>query len=195
MANLPREQRPRSANRKLISLRLAGALVLGILSVSAGIAAAATFSASLERDTVTLGDSVTLALNFEGGSPKAVPAIPSTPNLQITSAGQSSQFNLVNGQMSSTVTYNFSVTPRQVGEFTIPALVAEVNGQRLSSQPLKLTAVRNAPPPDAASAANQVAFLRLVLPKSEVYAGEIIVARCGSRHPAVQPSGAAGGRV
>ncbi len=176
MANLPRAQRPRAVSRKLIFLRFAWTLLLGVLFIRSATAGAATFTASLDHDTIALGDSATLSLKFEGGSPRAVPAPPATPNLQIAYVGQSSQVNFVNGQVNSSITHSFTLTPRQVGEFTIPALTAEVNGQRLSSQPLLLKVSRTAPPPDAASASNQVAFLRLVLPKKEVYVGEVIVA-------------------
>src|SRR6266699_6803617 len=37
---------------------------------------AATFTAGLSRDTVTLGETVTLSLTFAGGTPQSVPAPP-----------------------------------------------------------------------------------------------------------------------
>ena len=159
------------------------------------------FTASLDRDTVTLGESVTLALNFEGGSPEAAPVMPAIPNLQIAYGGQSSQFNLDNGRMSSTVTYNFSVTPRQVGEFAIPALVAEVNGQRLSSQPLKLTVVRNRAAAGHRQRRQPGRLSAAVLPKRKCMSAKLSWRNCsftcamGPKHPAVQHGGAAGGRI
>ncbi len=39
--------------------------------------------------------------------------------------------SFINGAMTSTVTITFSVMARQAGEFTIPALTADVNGQQL----------------------------------------------------------------
>ena len=50
-------------------------------------------------------------------------------------------------------------------------------GQPLLSQPLRLKTLKpGAPPPDAAASATQLAFLKLVLPKTNVYLGEIITA-------------------
>src|SRR5690348_8971283 len=92
----------------------------------AATAAGASFTASLDRDTVTLGESVKLSLTFSGAAPEDVPALPAIPDLRIDYIGPSSQFSLINGQVSSTVTHVFQVTPRQVGEFTIPALSATV---------------------------------------------------------------------
>src|ERR1044071_1590406 len=140
------------------------------------LAAGATFTATLDRDTVTLGEEATISLTFSGGSPLGAPSPPNIPGLQIDYLGQSTQISIIQGESSSTVTHNFRVVPRQTGEFVIPALTAEVNGQKLTSQPIKLKVLKpGAPPPEAINSGSQLAFLRLVLPKKEVYVGENIV--------------------
>src|SRR2546430_2491677 len=45
---------------------------------------AASFTATLDRETVAVGESATLSLSFEGGEPKSIPVPPAIPNLQIT---------------------------------------------------------------------------------------------------------------
>jgi len=153
------------------------ALLCTFVLLFAGNVRAANFTASLDRDTITLGESASLALTFDGASPNDVPAPPPIANLQFTYIGPSSQFSFVNGQTSSTVTHNFQVTPRQAGDFTIPALSATVNGQKLSTLPLRLKVLKpNAPPPEAVNAGTQPAFLKLILPKKEVYLNEVITA-------------------
>ena len=138
---------------------------------------AATFTASLDRDTIMLGESTTLSLTFEGGSPKDVPT-PNVPGLQIVNAGNSQNFSIINNQMSSTVTVTYSITPRKTGEFIIPELVADVGGLQLTNQPLKLTVTPpNAPPPEAVNSGSEVAFMKLTLPEKEVYPGEVLAAR------------------
>jgi hypothetical protein len=139
---------------------------------------AATFTASLDRDTISLGESATLSLTFEDGSPRNVPTPPNVAGLQIAYVGPSSQFSFVNGETKSTVTYNFTLTPRQAGDFTIPALAADVGGQRLSSSPLRLKVLPpNSPPPAAVNSGSEVAFMKLTLPEKEVYPGEVLAAR------------------
>lgn len=138
----------------------------------AGVAPAATFTASLDREAITLGDSATLSLTFAGAQPKNVPT-PNVPGLQITQAGNSQSFSLINGAMSSTVTISFSVTSQQPGEYTIPALAADVGGQQLSTEPLKLTVSKvTAPSAEAVNSGNEVAFLKLGFPKPKVFVGE-----------------------
>src|SRR5690349_2434528 len=98
-------------------------MVLFAVALLARTAAAVSFTASLDRDAITLGENATLSLAFEGGQSKNVP-VPNVPGLQITQIGNSQNFSIVNGAMSSTITVTFSVTAQQPGEFTIPALVA-----------------------------------------------------------------------
>lgn len=142
-----------------------------------GAAWAASFTASLDRDTLTLGESASLSLTFEGASPRSVPA-PQVSGLQFVQAGTSQNMTIVNGAMSSTVTVSFSVTPQRAGEFTIPALTADLGGQQLSTEPLKLIVSKAAPPSaEALNSGNEVAFLKLILPKQKIYTGESVLAR------------------
>lgn len=151
-----------------------GSLLL-CLFATAVPAFAATFTASLDRNPVTLGESVALSLTFEGGAPKATPPAPAIPGLRIAYLGPSSQFSFINGSVSSVVTHNFTVTPLKAGEFTIPAITADVDGTQLTSQPLKLSVLSpNAPPPTAENAGEQLAFLKLSLPKTNIYLGEVL---------------------
>ena len=142
-----------------------------------GAAWAASFTATLDRDALTLGESATLSLTFEGGSPGRVPA-PSVSGLQFAQAGTSQNMSWINGAMSATVTVSFSVTPQRAGEFTIPALTADVNGQQLATAPLKLIVSKaSAPSAAALNSGAEIAFLKLNFPKQKVYAGESVVAR------------------
>jgi BatD DUF11 like domain len=156
---------------------VAAAFCLLLLWLGATPARAATFTASLDNDTLTLGQSTTLSLTFDGGSPKNAPVVPEIPGLQISYVGPSSQFSFINGQTSSTVTHHFTVTPQRTGDFVIPALSADVDGVRLTSQPLQLRVVQ----PSAASVSqinsgSQIAFMKLTLPEDKVFVGEAVTA-------------------
>jgi hypothetical protein len=162
---------------RLNVLPVVAGFCLILLWLAVAPARAATFTASMDDDTLTLGQSTTLSLTFEGGSPQSTPELPDIPGLQISYVGPSSQFSFINGQTSSTVTHHFTITPQRAGEYVIPALTASVDGTRLTSQPLTLRVVQ----PSAASAAqidsgSQIAFMKLALPEDKVYAGEVVTA-------------------
>ncbi|MGO8681664.1 MAG: BatD family protein [Limisphaerales bacterium] len=163
--------------RKLNLLPVAVGFCLILLWFAVPPARAASFTASLDRDTIAIGEQATLSLTFEGGQSKNVPT-PSVPGLQITQIGTSQSVNIVNGATSSTVTVAFSVMARQAGEFTIPTLTADVNGQQLSTLPLKLTVLKaNAPSAATVNSGSEVAFMRLLLPQKTVYAGQSLTAQ------------------
>ena len=152
-------------------------LAMLLVALLPGAVWAASFTASLDRDAITLGEHATLSLAFEGAQPQNVPA-PSVAGLQFTQAGTSQNVSIVNGAMSSTVTVSFSVTPQSEGEFIIPALTADVNGQQLSTAPLKLIVHRaSAPSAAAVNSGGEVAFLKLNIPKQKIFAGETVVAQ------------------
>jgi hypothetical protein len=154
---------------------LTGLLVAALLN---GAAFAASFTASLDRDTITFGEQATLSLTFEGGQPANV-SMPQVSALQMNQVGNSSQTTSdFNGHSSFVTTILVAVIPRQIGEFTIPALTADVNGQHLSTAPLKLT-VQNADAPTAAiiNSGSEVAFMKLILPQKKVYVGQTLTAQ------------------
>jgi hypothetical protein len=166
--------------RNSAQFRLPGFKALCVLALClfmAIAARAASFTASLDRDTIELGENATLSLSFTGGQPQNVPA-PEVPGLQFANAGNSSSFSFVNGQMTSSVTVTFNVTPQQAGGFTIPSMTVEIGGQQLSSQPLKLTVSQPAAPSNVQiNSGSQVAFMRLNLPTQKVYPGQVVPAQ------------------
>ena len=163
---------PRSRSR--FGLRLLFAVLLLLLwSAAPSALRAASFTATLDRGNVTVGETATLSLTFKGGEPKSIPALPQLPNLQIAGEGSSRNISIDNGQVSASISQTFALTPTQPGEFIIPALKAEIDGQVLTTQPLKLTAVK-ADSSAANAAGEKLAFFKLSVPKKEIYVGEIL---------------------
>lgn len=150
--------------------RFTAALAGSLAWLAAFSLSAATFTATLDRDTVAIGENATLTLKFEGGQPKDMPSLPNIPNLQIAAQGSFKNFTLINGAGSSSYTYTYSVTPTQPGDYTIPTLGAIVDGKVLTSTPLKLKAAKQA---NAENSGDQLAFLKLFVPKKEVFLGEV----------------------
>lgn len=151
------------------------ALIAALLWLVIPVAAmAANFTVSLDRDTINLGESAMLTMTFEGGDPNTLPTLPAIANLNYSSPSRSEQTSLVfNGaqsQSSHQITYVYPLTPTQLGEYVIPEMTAVIEGQTFNSQPVKLT-VTKAPAP---SVNPKSVFLKLVVPKTEVYIGEIL---------------------
>jgi hypothetical protein len=153
-------------------------LVVVLVALFTGAVFAASFTASLDRDAITLGENVTLSLKFDGIQPSDTPAIPDIAGLQFQYIGPSSSFTFINGQTSSSITYNYTVTAQHDGQFTIPALRADIGGQSFASLPLTLTVSKVAAPSAAdLDTGDQVAFMKFIFPKNKIYVGEAVLGR------------------
>src|SRR5213595_2386704 len=85
--------------RRSVHGRKAGVLFVCLL-LSAFAARSATFTATLDRDTVGVGESATLSLTFEGGNPESMADF-EIANVRIEARGTSQNFSLVNGKANS----------------------------------------------------------------------------------------------
>src|SRR5262245_57052707 len=174
---LRQHMRWRETNRKLIS-RVASfywvaALSLVSLGVPAGWAAPG-FTAQLDRNVVPIGESVTLSLVFEDIKPAGAPALPPLQNLTVTGGvGQSSQMTFVNGQRTESLTLTYTLVPMAPGDVVIPSISVAANGRTFTSQPIQLKIVpANSPAANPAATLTNLAFIRLVVPRTDVYVGE-----------------------
>ena len=130
---------------------------------------AANFTVSLDRDSISMGENATLTMTFENGAPSQLPSLPAIPNLRIVdNGGDSTQTVIVNGNVTTSRMHTFSVVPSQTGSYTIPAFSVEIGGQKFTSQPLTLTVGKQG------AVSSQTAFLKLIVPKNQVYLGEIL---------------------
>jgi hypothetical protein len=135
-------------------------------------ASAVTFSASLDRNAIRVGEQVVLTLRFDGGQPSGVPRLPDVPNLQIQFGGQSQQISIINGQRTASLLLTYVVTAAKPGDYTIPAFNVPAAGAMLPSQPLALKVHPAAAKLPDTEAYRQFTFLRLRAGKTNVFLGE-----------------------
>lgn len=133
------------------------------------------FKATLDRDSVIVGENVTLTLTIEDTQLSGTPNLPAIPGLQVIGTSSSQQNTIVNGKMNSVQSFIFTLVVNQPGDITIPAMQMNLNGQRVSSAPVKLKVLREDPSSPPPSLAINMAFLWLVFPKKELYVGEAVV--------------------
>src|ERR1043166_3202256 len=149
------------------------AVLLLALIVVQSVCAAPGVTARLDRNSITLGENATLSISYENLTPSGPPDFPAVAGLAVAAFGQSSRGGLdPAGNPVARFEYNYILSPSQAGDFTIPAIPVQANGQNFVTTPLKLKVVAAPPPPP--EAANQSAFLKLVVPKNEIYLGEPI---------------------
>ena len=139
-------------------------------------ASAAKFTASLDRENIIVGETVTLKLQFDGVNPGGVPQLPAIPGLQVAGAiSQGSSSTIGPEGQQSTHWYSIPLAATQAGDITIPSFQLDIAGQRLATIPIKLKVVSEDPISPPGELDQKSAFLWLSLPKTECYVGETIV--------------------
>lgn len=136
----------------------------------------ATFTATLDRNSIALGEQVVLTLKFENGQPQEVSGLPQVEGLRYGPVSQSSQMSFDNGTQSSVVTYTVPIEPTHAGDFVIPAFRAKMNGQIVSTQPITLKVAAGDASAPSAGNANRAAFISIVFPKTNLFVNEPVVA-------------------
>lgn len=162
-------------------MRMSGLLLLAVL-VAGGASGQTTFEAAVDRTQVGVGEQFTLSFTLTGSS------MGGGKNLQPPDLGkfhimagpnQSSSVQIINGAVSSSVTYSYILQPREVGKVTIGAASIEAGGAVLRSQPVTIDVVKGAPKPkqqaggqDQAAQLGDNLFLRAVVDRTHVIQGE-----------------------
>ena len=118
---------------RLIALSLLFLFVLG--------AHAQRAVATLDRSTVAVGEGVGFSIACENFQPSKIPRLSFIPGLRIAGAGSGRSFQLGGGQQTSTLTYNFLITPNKTGTYTLPALSISSREGVFKTQALKLRVV------------------------------------------------------
>lgn len=141
-----------------------GIILLGSWRAIAG------FDATLDRNTIAIGESATLTLTFENCTPGSEPVIPRVANLEI--GNYISQATRMFNQ-SITITRDYPVRPAKEGDYVIPPIrVTLNNGQQVVSKPLTLKVSKS--PLPAPAGTPEPAFVKLIIPRQQIYLGETI---------------------
>ena len=161
-------------------------LFLALITIAAtqsGFAASPSVMAVLSDSQPAVGQMVQLEIKVNGANSANVPETISIDGLEINQTGTSRQFEMHNFDVTSSVTYNYTVLPLKTGQFKIPPQTVRIGSSSLQTPELHLNVAassnRSAQPGrrDADSGdLRNIARVELVLPKQTAYIGEAIPA-------------------
>lgn len=144
---------------------------------------AADFQASVDRNPVGVGEQFTLTFTLSNagvGGGKNM-QLPDMSKFHIMSGpNQSTSMQIINGAVSSSVTYGYILQPKEIGKFIIGACTIDVGGKTLRSAPLQIEVVKGSPrakqqAPGAEDVSAQIGdnlFLRATVDRTHVAQGE-----------------------
>ena len=137
-------------------------------------------SVSIDKNTVSLGDSVRLSLTVRGNASASPAQLPEIPDFDVTYLGSrqesfSSITIVIQGKKTEDrrsgggTMFEYDLTPRKTGTLTIPQFNFTLGGQKYRTHQPYLIQVLEAP------ALSEDLFVKTSVKQSEVYLGERIV--------------------
>jgi hypothetical protein len=151
--------------------------------------AALVGSASAEEPSVTavltssetaVGQPVRLQIQVKGDRNAAAPSQISVDGLEIQSTGQMQSFEMRNFNVTSSVTFSYTILPQRAGKFVIPPQTVRVGSASLRTPELILNVTDSQNQSPRSNRAPAVAdpkkstFAELIVPKTTAYVGEMI---------------------
>ncbi|HUX24778.1 MAG TPA: BatD family protein, partial [Burkholderiales bacterium] len=129
---------------------------------------AADVQATLDRNSVQMGDTVTLNLrvNHSSGNVQAPDLGALNKDFEILGTSQNSSLSVVNGTATSTLTFGVALRPRHEGLLQIPSLT--VDGSQTAPLQLHVTAAS----PTAAASAGADVFMEAQVEPHQAYVGQ-----------------------
>jgi oxygen tolerance protein BatD len=97
-----------------------------------------SIQARLDRDTVSVDDTLTLTIVIRGGTTFSTPDIPPLGHFDVVGRSSGNAIEIINGNLSSTMTYEYLLSPRAPGDFSIGPIKVYIEGQEYSAGPLKV---------------------------------------------------------
>ena len=174
-------------NSGVHAMKASRRIVTALCAVACGAAiaraGAAEFRASVDRAQVGLGDQFSLVFTLANGGMGGGKnlQLPDMAHFHVMSGpNESSSMQIINGAVSSSVTYEYVLQPKDLGKFTIGPASIEVDGATLKSNPVAIEVVKGSPHPKQQTGGNedvtaQLAdnlFLHAIVDRTHVVQGE-----------------------
>lgn len=149
-------------------------------------AATPSVTAVLSDSQPSVGQVVQLEIKVNGAQSANVPEMISIDGLEIHQTGTSRQFEMHNFDVTSSVTYNYTILPLKAGRFKIPPQTVRVGNDSLKTPELALdvaqgssnnsTGAGGSSQSGRAAVGTKAAFAELIIAKKDAYVGEMIPA-------------------
>jgi len=149
-------------------------------------AASPSVTAVLSNSQPDVNEPVQLQIRVTGANSANVPETISIDGLEVNKTGTSRQFEMRNFDVTSSVTYNYTILPLKAGRFKIPPQTVRVGNDSLKTPELALNVAQGsssgqsrtggASQSGQAPVGGKLAFAELVIAKKDAYVGEMIPA-------------------
>lgn len=144
------------------------------VALTACAASAQQVLLDVQPRTLRLNETAMLKLTFVEITPPQSPALPEIPGFQVQYVGQETQFQFINGQRESRLSFNYRLQPLASGQFRLGPFTLNVNGRNFDFDAVMLEVLppSSSDPGSGEVAMSDLVFARLNLPRTELYLQE-----------------------
>lgn len=157
-----------------------GFLIPLLLFFCAAPAAAQQVEATVSENKIFIGEQFTLSIEVIGSSAGDVslPVLPEIDGVRILSSvpSRSTSISIINGRTSASTSYNFTLIAREEGEYTIPPVSIEIDGEEYSTEPIPIEIIQQGNLADEGGRQRPDIFLRVEVDDPTPVPGQQIVA-------------------
>jgi hypothetical protein len=187
MKQITVHSRQTPVSKREITIALAMGICFLLMSTPLCLAQDISFNATVDRTEMGLDEQLTLTVSVTGNV-KSIPQpeLPQLNDFSILTSGRSQSFNYSNGQLSSSVIFNYILTPRKTGKFIIGSAKIKLDGKTYETTPIEITVTATESSPDdtrepgeqkkqpAPQLAAKDLFIRTVVDKKKAYVNQQI---------------------
>ncbi len=155
--------------------RAACLAVCALVLVAATAAADITVQATVDRNSVAVGDPFVLSIDISGTQNAPAPDLGDLGSFQAQYLGPSTQVTIVNGQMSAHVSHRYQMVARKAGSFELGPFELAADGATYRTDAVRMQVAAALPKPAAGAAGapgKEELSLVLNLGKTQAWVGE-----------------------
>lgn len=155
--------------RRPISALVGVAAVLFFVAAVAGVGRAVDVTATVDRNRVAPGEPVVLTVAVSGGPGEVDTS--AIRDFDILGSATSTQIQIVNGQMSKSISRRFTLMPKRIGELQIPPLAVTSEGTNVTTPAITVHVAKGS----ESGPADDDILVKAAVNNAEPYEGEQIV--------------------
>ncbi len=119
-----------------------------LLALSVGLGSpawSASITMTVDSPSADETEAINLQVTVEGDRNPPEPTIKNVGDFDLQSMGTSSQIQILNGKMSSSMIFQYLLYPKKAGQFTIGPAQVEIDGKSVSSNTIQVTITSGRP--------------------------------------------------
>lgn len=145
-----------------------------IILASFNVLAEITFQASIDRTELKENEKAILTVKISGGTPSD-PEIENSTDYDIRAVGNSSEMEIVNGNITSSLSYSYAITPKKTGKINVKHVIFEIEGKKYSTNSIELKVIKDEAKEDKnLTKKNNMVFITAEVDNKKPYVNEPI---------------------